>query len=80
MIRAVFVLAADSSAGGKYDAPEPNAFDQYRDFGHSHWQNSFIWGENLENISIIGPGIINGKKDYQEMPPHEGQLVIKRSA
>ncbi len=55
------LLAADSAAGGKYDAPEPNAFDMYQDFGHSHWQNSLIWGENLENISIIGPGIINGK-------------------
>lgn len=55
------LLAADTTAGGKYDAPEDNAFDKYQDFGHSHWHNSLIWGENLENISIIGPGIINGK-------------------
>lgn len=55
------LLAADSTAGGKYDAPEPNEFDKYQDFGHSHWQNSLIWGEGLENISIIGPGIISGK-------------------
>ena len=55
------LLAADSSAGGKYDDAEPNAFDQYQDYGHSHWHNSLIWGENLEDISIYGPGIINGK-------------------
>lgn len=55
------LLAADSAAGGKYDTPEPNAFDKFQDYGHSHWYNSLIWGENLENISIIGPGIINGK-------------------
>lgn len=55
------LLAADSSANGKYDDAEPNTFDKYQDYGHSHWQNSLIWGENLEDISIIGPGVINGK-------------------
>ncbi len=56
------ILAADPKDGdGKYDDPEPNAWDQYQDFGHSHWHNSLIWGENLENISILGPGKIWGK-------------------
>jgi len=56
------ILAADPRDGdGKYDAPEPNPADQYQDFGHSHWHNSLIWGENLENISISGPGRIWGK-------------------
>ena len=56
------ILAADPrDADGKYDPPEPNPFDQYQDFGHSHWHNSLIWGENLENISILGPGRIWGK-------------------
>ena len=54
------LMAADTTAIGKYDAGEPNAFDQYQDYGHSHWHNSLIWGENLENISILGTGIING--------------------
>lgn len=56
------ILAASPKEGdGKYDLPEPNQWDQYQDFGHSHWQNSLIWGENLENISILGPGLIWGK-------------------
>src|SRR5713226_3566230 len=56
------ILAADpSDKDGKYDPPEPNQWDQYQDFGHSHWHNSLIWGENLENISILGPGRIWGK-------------------
>jgi len=58
------LLAADSSAGGKYDAAEPNEWGdtyQYQDYGHSHWHNSLIWGENLVNISITGTGLINGK-------------------
>ncbi|MDQ3847091.1 MAG: right-handed parallel beta-helix repeat-containing protein, partial [Bacteroidota bacterium] len=58
------LLAADSAAGGKYDEPEPNEWGDkyhYQDYGHSHWHNSLIWGENLENISILGPGTIYGK-------------------
>jgi polygalacturonase len=56
------ILAADPRGGdGKYDLPEPNPWDQYQDFGHSHWRNSLIWGENLQNISILGPGRIWGK-------------------
>ena len=56
------ILAADPKDGdGKYDDPEPNQWDQYQDFGHSHFHNSLIWGENLENISILGPGRIWGK-------------------
>jgi polygalacturonase len=58
------ILAADppaTNAPGGYDAPEPNEWDKYQDFGHTHWHNSLIWGENLENISILGPGRIFGK-------------------
>jgi polygalacturonase len=54
------LMAADSTANGKYDEAEPNAFDQYQDYGHSHWHNSLIWGENLQDVSIIGTGVING--------------------
>ena len=58
------LLAADPPAEGQpggYDAPEANAWDKYQDFGHTHWHNSLIWGENLENIAILGPGRIFGK-------------------
>jgi polygalacturonase len=58
------ILAAAPSESMKYDAPEPNIWGdslQYQDFGHSHWHNGLIWGENLQNISILGPGLIYGK-------------------
>lgn len=56
------ILAADPKEHkGSYDMPEPNEWDMYQDFGHSHWQNSLIWGINVENVSIIGEGLINGK-------------------
>ena len=44
-----------------YDAAEPNQWDRFQDFGHSHWHNSLIWGDGLENVSIVGPGLITGK-------------------
>jgi len=61
---AVLIAANMDEVEGGYDAPEPNIWGdslKYQDFGHSHLHNSLIWGENLENISIIGPGLIHGK-------------------
>jgi polygalacturonase len=49
-----------------YDAPEPNPWDQFQDFGHSHFHNSLIWGEGLENIAITGGGRISGKALVRE--------------
>src|SRR5262249_40193752 len=55
------ILAAEPGEKGKYDLPEPNEWDMYQDFGHSHWQNSLIWGIGLHDVSILGPGLIYGK-------------------
>lgn len=60
---ATILAASPESHGGRYDPPEPNEWGDrgYQDFGHSHWQNSLIWGEGIENVSIVGPGRIHGK-------------------
>jgi polygalacturonase len=58
------IVAANSPAeggSGGYDPPEPNSWDKFQDFGHSHWHNSLLWGEGIENVSILGPGLIWGK-------------------
>lgn len=64
------ILAADSPKpgeatgynGGSYDAAEPNApWEDFQDFGHNHWHNSLLWGENLSDLSITGPGLIHGR-------------------
>ncbi len=57
----ILLAASPSDGDGRYDPPEPNPWDKYQDFGHSHWHNSLIWGENVENVSILGPGLIWGK-------------------
>ena len=57
-----FVLDNDaviSGADSGYDPPEPNKFERYQDFGHSHFHNALMWGENIENFAIVG-GHING--------------------
>ncbi len=64
------ILAADSPQpgqttgynGGTYDAAEPNdPWEPYQDYGHNHWHNSLIWGEEIHDFSITGPGLIWGK-------------------
>jgi polygalacturonase len=64
------IIAADSPQpgeqtgynGGVYDAAEPKtAWDAYQDYGHNHWHNSLLWGEDIHDFSITGPGLIWGK-------------------
>jgi len=64
------ILAAESPLpgqhtgynGGKYDAAESNRpWEDYQDYGHNHWHNSLIWGENIHDFGITGPGLIYGK-------------------
>jgi Glycosyl hydrolases family 28 len=51
------ILAAP---GTGYDLAEPNAFDQFQDYGHSHFHDALMWGENLVDIGFVGPGAIDG--------------------
>lgn len=63
------LIAADPKLhAGEYDPFEPNPFDLYQDFGHSHWHNSLIWGEGLAHIGITGAGLINGEGLTREGP------------
>src|ERR1039457_6325719 len=71
-------MAADAlpegQAGG-YDNPEPEQpWEAYQDYGHNHWHNSLIWGEGLDNVAILGPGLIWGRglsKGYGPGPKAE---------
>jgi polygalacturonase len=44
---------------GAFEPAEPNPFSKYQDGGHSHFHDALMWGENLENVAIVG-GQING--------------------
>ena len=58
------IIAVDAPAqgvGGGFDICEPNEWDQYQYFGHSHFRDSLVWGEGLGNIAILGYGRIWGR-------------------
>ncbi len=80
------ILAADPpppNGSGGYDDAEPMELDKYQDYGHSHFHNSLIWGEGLEDIAILGPGMIYGKglskgtgPGLRAEDPHVGNKAI----
>jgi hypothetical protein len=61
------LLAAEPKDGEGFDDPGEGAGNPYQDFGHSHWRASLIWGEELENICISGPGRIDGASLVRSM-------------
>ncbi len=65
-----------SSDGAAYDEPEPNDSNPFQDFGHSHWHNSLIWGENLQNVSLLGGGLIDGRALTREERHDIGNKAI----
>jgi polygalacturonase len=60
VIRAAISGIGANADGGFYDAPEKNLFIGIQDGGHSHWANSLIYGIDVKNIVISGPGLIDG--------------------
>jgi len=78
------IMAADTPREGTtsgYDPAESNApWEAFQDFGHNHWHNSLIWGENIHDVAIFGPGLIWGRglargHDDPELPIAEAPGV-----
>jgi alpha-glucuronidase len=65
-LRSNITLALDAGAvlralAGAMNPWEPNPHDRgLMDAAYYHWQASLIWGENLENVKILGPGSLDG--------------------
>lgn len=74
------IYAAPATEEADYDDPEPNEFDQYQDFGHSHWQNSLIWGIGLHDVSIMGPGLIDGTDGLMRGENRRSSVVVGNKA
>lgn len=67
--------ALEGTTSGGYDWAEPQGpWEPYQDYGHNHWHNSLLWGENLHDVAIVGPGLIwgrglsNGDSFYKNLP------------
>ncbi len=59
--------------GTGYDPPEANPWDEYQDYGHSHFHNAMIWGDRLTNIAFVGAGTIDGGGALITGNPGRGQ-------
>src|SRR5215468_5310252 len=82
------IMAADTPHDGTisgYDPAESNApWEAFQDFGHNHWHNSLIWGENIHDVAILGPGLIWGRglargHDDAELPIAEAPGVANKA-
>jgi polygalacturonase len=84
------IVAADSPLpseqtgyrSGVYDLAEPKTeWDAYQDYGHNHWHNSLLWGEDIHDISITGPGLIWGKglSDGRSKKDQGGPFVAEQT-
>ena len=48
-------------ANSGYDEPESHApYESFQDYGHSHFHNALMWGEDIENFAIIGGKVTGG--------------------
>jgi hypothetical protein len=56
-----------------FDAPESNPFDDFQDFGHSHFHNAMMWGVGISNVAIEGPGRIDGGSLTSSDSPGSGK-------
>lgn len=60
------IVAAPVSTENEYDPQEASISNVYQDAGHSYFHNSLIWGEDLQDIAILGTGTIWGKALYHD--------------
>ena len=83
--RSAVIKAAPVTDTEGYDEAEPNE-SRYQDYGHSHWHNSLLWGENLHDLTIEGEGLIDGtdvlkrdgpRRGYRGMPQANKALALR---
>ena len=55
------------------DAPEPLGCTAHQDFGHSHFHDALIWGENITDVGLQGRGTISGNGVLVTGTPGAGQ-------
>ncbi|MFI6560436.1 glycosyl hydrolase family 28 protein [Streptomyces sp. NPDC050534] len=56
-----------------YDKAEPNPWDAYQDYGHSHFHDAMIYGDRLTDIGFTGQGVIDGMGNLITGNPRSGE-------
>jgi polygalacturonase len=46
--------------GGNYEEPEVNLYVGLQDHGHTYFANSLIYGVDIHDVMIYGPGLLDG--------------------
>ncbi|MGW1878585.1 glycosyl hydrolase family 28 protein [Streptomyces sp. NPDC001975] len=61
------------SSADTYDKAESNPNDDYQDYGHSHFRDAMIYGDQLTDIGFVGQGVIDGAGDLITGNPKSGE-------
>jgi polygalacturonase len=61
------------ASGTGYDAAESNRYDQYQDYGHSHFHDAMFYGDRLSGIGFVGSGTIDGGGHLITGNPDKGE-------
>ncbi len=54
------ILSAPAEMNAYDESESFGGFPEYQDGGHTYFHNSLIWADGEDNISITGPGMIDG--------------------
>ena len=58
---------------GEFAPPQPNPWSGFQDYGHSHWHDSLIVVDGVANVTVTGPGLLDGGPNMAEnQPPAPG--------
>lgn len=77
------IIAANpprEGATGGYDPAEPNLWNQFQDFGHSHWHNSLIWGGDGPDRRAAARGVRRSRPDHGRRVAAESRRDARRPA
>ncbi|MGW2459454.1 glycosyl hydrolase family 28 protein [Streptomyces sp. NPDC001761] len=61
------------SSADTYDKAESNPNDAYQDYGHSHFHDAMIHGDELTDIGFVGQGVIDGGGNLITGNPKSGE-------
>ncbi|MET9793200.1 glycosyl hydrolase family 28 protein [Streptomyces canus] len=61
------------SSADTYDKAEANPYDDYQDYGHSHFRDAMIHGDRLTDIGVVGQGVIDGMGNLITGNPKSGE-------
>ena len=75
---AVLRAARPGVEGGNYDEPEVNLYAGIQDHGHTYLANSLVYGRELRNIAITGPGVLDGSNYHIRKHGEPLELILDR--